>query len=367
MPISRRGLTAAGLALATVVAIGVTSTLDAGAAQVAQAPATTSGPDADLPTPPPPLPGDATRKSASKATGSVFSAQDADADPAGTPLVPTPRYAPKGMPGLPASRATKQESSLSAQSLGGQTQALQAPAPTEHFLWASASQAVPPAVKADGIYATMTIGRPELARKDFHSLAEIAVRSADGRQIVEVGWTVDRHVNKESAEPHLFVYHWVDRKPGCYNGCGYVQVHDSIKPGSALPVGKAKRFGIQHFDNKWWINYANQWIGYFPDGLWDCSTPVPCPATPVEFEQVELAQWWGEVAAASPETCTDMGTGIPAKKKGAAEIRNINLIIGAEFVPATIASGASSAHYGVSQGVDVTNAFRYGGEGTGPC
>lgn len=48
------------------------------------------------------------------------------------------------------------------------------------------------------------------------------VQSEDGRHIVEVGWTVDRELNGD-AQPHLFVYHWVDGQATCYNGCGFVQ------------------------------------------------------------------------------------------------------------------------------------------------
>ena len=37
--------------------------------------------------------------------------------------------------------------------------------------------------------------KPALATSDYHSLAELAVQSADGNHIVEVGWNVDRVVN----------------------------------------------------------------------------------------------------------------------------------------------------------------------------
>src|SRR4029453_8268692 len=45
-------------------------------------------------------------------------------------------------------------------------------------------------VEADGVAAAVTIGRPKLDQNDWHSLAELAVQSADGQQVVEVGWTV---------------------------------------------------------------------------------------------------------------------------------------------------------------------------------
>lgn len=67
-------------------------------------------------------------------------------------------------------------------------------------------------VTTSGVAAYLDQPQPCLATSDNHSLAEISVQSADGRQIVEVGWTVDRELNGD-AQPHLFVYHWVDRSP----------------------------------------------------------------------------------------------------------------------------------------------------------
>ena len=31
-------------------------------------------------------------------------------------------------------------------------------------------------------------------------------------------------------DPHLFVYHWVNRQTSCYNACGFVQYSKTIKP-----------------------------------------------------------------------------------------------------------------------------------------
>lgn len=76
------------------------------------------------------------------------------------------------------------------------------------FLYGDAAQFA----ATDGLFATATIAQPALATGDSHSLAELAAQSADGRQIVEVGWTVDRGVNGDSL-PHLFVFHWVDGVP----------------------------------------------------------------------------------------------------------------------------------------------------------
>jgi hypothetical protein len=284
-----------------------------------------------LHTPPPVLPGGGTPK-ARTGFAALSTAEHATAK--GAPLELTPEFAPKGLP--------VRRSATGAAASKVQAQTLAAPAPTINFFYSQASQAA----VADGTYATMTIGRPELADGDYHSLAEITAQSADGQQIVEAGWTVDRNVNGDD-EPHLFVYHWVDRKQSCYNGCGFVQFSANVKPGSALPVGTARRFGIQHFGGSWWVMYDNEWIGYFPDSIWDG-----------RFTRTGLTQWFGEVAAADSTPCTDMGTGVPAADAGAAEIRSIGLLVG----PAVkIASGATSPYYTVAQ--TSSNAIRYGGKG----
>lgn len=329
MPISRRGLIAAGLALTTVGAVGIASTLNASAAQINQSAGSPAAVGAANPvsehfTPPPALPGSA--QSLSVAASSVPDGEDV------TTLEPTAEYAPKGRPGATAA--------------GGRTAAAQGvqalAAPVVSFFYASASQKV----VSDGTYATMTIAKPKLEDEDFHSLAEVTAQSADGRQIVEVGWTVDRQVNGDD-NPHLFVYHWVDRKESCYNGCGFVQYSSTVKPGAVLPTGVAKRFAIQHFGGAWWVMYDTEWVGYFPDSLWGGG-----------FTRTGLAQWFGEVAAASTAPCTDMGNGKAASNKNAAAITDVGFLNGP--LPG-IAAGATSTYYGVAAAT--ANSYRFGGKG----
>jgi hypothetical protein len=78
----------------------------------------------------------------------------------------------------------------------------------------SASQAA----EADGTFTDLVIAKPQLAPNDVDSYAAIAVAAPDGRQIVDVGWTVS-HVYGDG-EPHLSVSHFVDGAGGCSNGCG---------------------------------------------------------------------------------------------------------------------------------------------------
>ena len=71
---------------------------------------------------------------------------------------------------------------------------------------------------------------PALAATASHSLVELAVSSADGRHIVEIGVTVDDGVNGDVV-PHLFAFHWVSGAPTCYNACGFVQTSATRFPG----------------------------------------------------------------------------------------------------------------------------------------
>ncbi len=365
MPISRRGLTAAGLALAAVAAVGVTSTLEAGAAQVGapRLPATSVPALSDLSasddTPPPPLPGadKPTASAAAAAKVSRFSAWQADtarvsgprpdAARADAPPPPTSVDAPKGLPPLAVAGAAKpatalrsgippttsSATALSAAAPPAPLAAAPAPSPTVKYFYATGEFNAVAAKRAavDGATAMMTIGKPALHSRDSHSLAEIAVQSVneegkpDGRQVVEVGWTVDRQVNKKNpTEPHLFVYRWVNGDPTdgkgkhCYNSseCGFVP-HDSATsaPGDKLTAGETKKFGIQHFENAWWIWYDKGWIGRYPDSIWGNT-----------FTKVDHVQWFGEVAAGGATPCSEMGKGRSARSSGAARFYAINLL-----------------------------------------
>jgi len=189
---------------------------------------------------------------------------------------------------------------------------------------------------ADGMFANMTVAQPFLSGADSHTLAELAAQSADGRQIVEVGWTVDRALNGD-LNPRLFVFHWVDGVPTCYNGCGFIQFSSAIRPGAWLGNG-VHSFTIQHFQGNWWIRLNSEWIGFFPDSLWGS-----------RYTRTGLHQWFGEVAAFSGAPCTDMGNGLFSSSASAASISGMSNING----PA------------VSKSTNVTNANFYSGLSTG--
>ena len=339
----RRALVATGLAAAVVGALGVVSTLDASAGQT---PGGARGAAAEpVPVPPERLPwGDRPSKIKLAKPGANSAAVAADgaaaADPGGAPDS-VPESAPKGRSFK--TNVLKREQATAPQS--ADTAGVAAASVYYHYALGSQTG------DTDGTWAYLTVAKPTLAAADFHTLTEVAVQSADGQQIVEVGWTVDRQVNGDD-DPHLFVYHWKDRKPGCYNGCGFVPYGTTAKPGDTLPTGAQKRFGIQHSGTVWWIAYNSEWIGYFPDSIWGGT-----------YTKGGLTQWFGEVASASASPCTDMGNGLPASDLNAARVSGIMLTNG----PVPNAAVRSTSKLYTVEVVDVNaptvTAFRYGGPG----
>ncbi len=136
--------------------------------------------------------------------------------------------------------------------------------------------------------AFFTQHQPVLAPGDSHTLVEISVKSTDVRQIVEVGWTVDRSLNGDDL-PHLFVAHWVDGIPACYNGCGWVPFSSTLSPGMTLTSdGTGYQYSIFFWQGNWWIGYQGQWVGFFPGSLWNGT-----------FQKAGMIQWFGEVSVQS--------------------------------------------------------------------
>ena len=351
-----RGLLAAGLAAAVVGSMGGVWTLGADAAEspAADAPAAVAAAEAeDEPSAPPLLPwGEAPSPAKTAPVGAdsaTVAAAGADAAPESTPIT---SYGPKGQIGpagaLRRQKATTAMTAQAAPAPAGASSATKAADPTWNFFYAGARQIG----AADGSWADLDIRKPWLSGNDAHTLTEISVQSADSRQIVEVGWTVDRKTNKD-ADPHLFVYYWKDKQRTCYNTCGFTLKSDNIKPGDTLPAGTTKRFGIQHFDGVWWVAYDSEWIGYFSDSLWEG-----------RYTKAGLVQWFGEVTAASDKPCTDMGNGLHGTNKGALQVGNIALSEGPP-VKVELFEDTNSVYYtsAKEQGEEGHKNFRYGGPG----
>jgi len=344
--ISRRGLLAAGLALAAVGAMGVVSTMNAGAAETPAAPA------AVVPTPPPLLPWgakprpikkgkDGASSAALRASGA--SAANDIANPADQDVTP---FGPKGesqrsgvlkksrtaVPPLPPTAAEPVTGTGNV-----------------NYLYTIGKQEA----TVDGVGALLTVAKPTVGAADWHSLAEIAVQSADTKQAVEIGWTVDRSTNGDE-ETHLFVYHWIDGKSTCYNTCDFVPLAGaSIAPGATLATDVVKAFGIQYSDGNWWVAFDSEWIGYFPGKVWSGN-----------YTKGGIVQVYGEIAASTTTPCTQMGNGKKPDDEdavvaaAAAKISSVTYVNG-PTVALTVSK--TSDLYTTLQSTDRT--FRYGGPG----
>jgi len=359
---SRRGLLAAGLATAVIGVSGVVFTLNAGADQIPGTPGSSSSSAAGSPaaadaTPPTDLPWGSRphkiRKGAAGASSKTLRAAGLDAAPADQSgsTDPEDAFAPKGRTAKNTFLKSETTDIKPPQPAPSKSTSVVPPAAvstdsTVNFLYNVGSQAA----VSDGLYATMTIAKPKLATVDYHTLAELALESADGQQIVELGWNVDRTVNGDD-DPHLFVYHWINQATTCYNGCGFVQYSTTVKPGDTLTYDVSKKFGIQYFNGAWWIAFDSEWIGYFPEQLWlDKSVS--------SFSQAGLLQVFGEVAASSTKPCTGMGNGVTPDLSTSAFIASVAYINGP-----SVALNIRSTTDVYAVNALSTRTFRYGGPG----
>jgi MYXO-CTERM domain-containing protein len=252
-----------------------------------------------------------------------------------SPEAPVARYAPKGHPSV----------SRTIQQLDG----------TE-YLYVGARQEV--RGHSAGAGATLMQADPALGLADFHSVAEIAVESTAGQQIVELGWTVDLAVNGD-LQPHVFVYHWVDGQQTCYNGCGWVQVSNNVTAGMRIVPGEAHRYEIKLIKNDWWLFYDGEAMGYFPQALFHDA-----------FKQAALVQWFGEVAAGSTAPCTQMGNGKLGSDAAATGYDDLHLFDpDGTTAPASALAGALTDPTLYDAGRMTATSFGFGGPGatTGCC
>lgn len=173
---------------------------------------------------------------------------------------------------------------------------------------------------ADGGGMTFSIDRPRYVNTggEGHTLNEISIQGGAGGgnvpangNIVELGWTVSTEQNGD-ADPHIFVFHWVNWNGTCYNGCGWEQVSDTYYPGQniAALLGHEVYVGYVYYGGNWWAWFNGQWLGYFPESLW-----------PNGFSKTTLIQWFGEVATNNgvpPQT--QMGAGVLPPPRTAAHM-----------------------------------------------
>jgi hypothetical protein len=167
---------------------------------------------------------------------------------------------------------------------------------------------------ADGGGMTVTVKRPAIHGAG-HSLDEISVQGGkDNGNIIELGWNVSTSQYPD-ADPHLFVYHWINWAGTCYDTCGWHQYSPTYFPGMNLAalVGHDVYNGYVHFEGNWWAWFDNQWLGYFSDSEWSGS-----------YTKSSMIQWFGEVATNNgtpPDV--QMGNGLFPTEIGAARMATL--------------------------------------------
>jgi hypothetical protein len=219
------------------------------------------------------------------------------------------------------------------------------------YLYAGANQS---SLTETSVVANVGVANPTLSAGDFHTLGEVAVTSADQQQVVEVGWTRDPNTFADS-KPRLFVYHWVNGVPTCYNGCGWVAYSGaSIAVGADLTsaVGTEKSFGIIYSGGNWWVLYNGGYIGYFPGTLWTSPT----------FTTINQVKLFGEVAANSAAPCTDMGNGNLASSASATRFYATTYSSGSGGVNLSTFN-TNPSYYSAALVSPSVRTFRWGGPG----
>lgn len=202
-----------------------------------------------------------------------------------------------------------------------------------------------------GASVTMEQAAPRNVAADGHSLQELSLQTSGGTTVadtIEIGWTVDPELNGDY-QPHLFVFHWVNGQPTCYNGCGFVQVSSTVRAGMAVTPGTTGTFALRFYQGNWWTYYNSVPFGYFPGSEWGGA-----------FTSAQIVSAFGEVAADKAPSCTQMGDGVFGSQSGASSISGYQLWGSADQPAFTVtATDPGSYNFGAVTGT----SFKLGGPG----
>ncbi|MEY9854662.1 hypothetical protein ABH935_000259 [Catenulispora sp. GAS73] len=204
---------------------------------------------------------------------------------------------------------------------------------------------------ATGASVTMYQADPGGVASNGHSLQELALQSTNDTttaNTIEIGWTVDPGVNGDY-QPHLFVYHWVNGQATCYNGCGFVSTSSTVQPGMALAPGTTGTFTLYNYGGDWWAYYNDVPFGYFPGSLWNGA-----------FTTAYSISSFGEVAASSQNSCTEMGDGAYGTSAGSSSISGFQLY-GSSSAPQFTVTATDPSYY--NYGSATATSFQLGGPG----
>lgn len=213
-------------------------------------------------------------------------------------------------------------------------------------------------VNASGASLYMTQEDPKLngiKGTNDHSLMEIAAENLNGENFVETGWIVDS-TDFNDTLPHLFVSRTVNGV-FCFElnfygtNCGFVQVSSGNKPEEKVSIGTTDKYEINFTDNRWYIYYNGDTLGYYPESIWSGN-----------YTQASYFNIFGEVEIANGDSkCIQMGNGIYGSSTGSAQLSDFT-ILGTSAKPNLIPYQTVSSPYdygGVSP-----NGLSLGGPGS---
>jgi hypothetical protein len=217
--------------------------------------------------------------------------------------------------------------------------------------YAGASQTV----NNEGASVTFPVDTPNLAWNSlgYHTLIEMAVfnRTATGidNDTAEVGWLVQGLAAGAAPSAHLFIYHFVQTKGTCYDGCGFVSTSKTIKPGMKLKPG-SYTWTIRNLDSKWTFYLNGTEFGYIPDSAYHGT-----------FGHSSIVNVYGEIAEAGTKpNCTQMGNSLYGTQSGAATIGGFHLYSASAAPDLTTYSPTDPAAW---NSTSTPNTFRVGGPG----
>ena len=135
-----------------------------------------------------------------------------------------------------------------------------------------------------GASAVLPVADPRLAPQANHSLAELAVESSNGRDIIETGWV---HSQGIAGGPRLFVSYWAGGVD--HVDAGFRSTSRTGRPFEALRPGASARFEVAYASGRWIVSYRGRQLGYFPASLWAG-----------RFRSAAVTQAFGEVESYGP-------------------------------------------------------------------
>lgn len=234
---------------------------------------------------------------------------------------------------------------------------------TIQYQWAGASQTV----SNTGAYANLNISDNYYDDvNDAHTLTEIAVirnnGSGGGRDAVEIGWGKGGWC-ATSTNPCLFGFTWDNDVPTPlgYNG-GFVDyAPNTVDLGddvSVTPSGCNSRFGIQEFNDDWWLHFepnscspSGDWLGYFPQSRW---------ANGTIFDVSNQVQFFGEVPGfLTPGDPNEDGYGSSDMGNGTLATASVGQRIGTAQIIGIATSAVNLSPFASSQGAVSPSPGRY--------